>query len=84
MDTFEVFQTIVREMGNIDKKISTGENKKKFVMDMVREMVVSRFGEEIWDEKYEDVVSGFIEIVIILSKSNALKSINKEIRKCCF
>ena len=85
MDTFEVFQIIVREMEQVEKiQPSSGHHKKIIVMGIVRYIVVNKYGVNVWETTYRDMVDNFIEIVILLSRSNALRAINKEIRKCCF
>ena len=85
LDIFEVFQTIVREMEQVEKiQPAAGHHKKQIVMGIIREIIVNKYGINVWETQYRDMVDNFIEIVIILSKSNALRAINKEIRKCCF
>ena len=84
MDTFEVFQECIALMSDIEKRLTAGENKKKFVMDVMREMIVISYGEEVWEKKYKDMVSGFIEIVVVMSRSDMLLNINRTIKRCCF
>lgn len=84
IDIFEIFQDVISLMNDIEKKLTNGENKKKFVIEVMREMIVSSYGEEIWKNKYEDVVSGFIDIVVVMSRADMLSDINRTIKRCCF
>ena len=66
-----------------DNKGVSGEMKKKYVMQLMKDVITSKYDESTWVDN-EEIVESFIEIIIGISKKYIKLDINKAIKRCCF
>jgi hypothetical protein len=81
MDIISIIKSCMEEAEKIEGL--TGNNKKQYVIDMVRLICIETWGEKYFNTKIEMLLPSIIEMIISMSKKEFVIDVNRRINKCC-
>lgn len=81
----EIINIIKNEMENTEvlNPNMSGERKKQYVLEAVKIIIVSKWGEKYWHDKWRDITEEIIELFVYLSKNKFVININRDFKKKC-
>ncbi len=85
INDFNIFSLVIKLMEQAERFITyNGEQKKTYVKQLVKMLLVEKWGLEYY-QKYEFIVPIVIEFIITISRNEILININKIKKDCkCF
>ena len=79
---FNLTQLIFDEMVQAERRGLSSHHKKAFVIEVILDILRLEYSQEEAGE-FRPQIEETIEFIILLSKSDVLKSINKRVRRFC-
>ena len=81
----EVINLIIALMEEAEKMNGlSGAAKKDYVTQMIKVVIVEKWGEEYYQTKIKPLVPTLIEFIISMSKNEIILDVNKQLKKCCW